>query len=52
LATGRSLHGDLRLEVVLDHLLETARDLTGARFAALGIPAVALRTSDLVASHL
>jgi signal transduction histidine kinase len=34
---GRSLLAELDLDVVLDRLLETARDLTGARFAALGI---------------
>src|SRR3954452_4778339 len=28
---------DLDLELVLDRLLETARELTGARYAALGI---------------
>jgi signal transduction histidine kinase len=34
---GRSLLSELRLEVVLDRVLETARELTGARYAALGI---------------
>lgn len=34
---GRSLLGELRLEVILDRVLEAARDLTGARYAALGI---------------
>jgi two-component system, NarL family, sensor histidine kinase DevS len=34
---GRSLLSELDLDVVLDRLLETARDLTGARYAALGI---------------
>jgi signal transduction histidine kinase len=34
---GRSLLSELDLDVVLDRLLETAADLTGARYAALGI---------------
>jgi signal transduction histidine kinase len=34
---GRSLLSELDLDVVLDRVLETARELTGARFAALGI---------------
>jgi signal transduction histidine kinase len=34
---GRSLLSELDLDVVLDRLLETARELTGARYAALGI---------------
>ncbi len=34
---GRSLVSELDLEVVLDRVLETARELTGARYAALGI---------------
>jgi signal transduction histidine kinase len=34
---GRTLLGELRLEAVLDGVLETARQLTGARYAALGI---------------
>ncbi len=34
---GRSLLSDLDLDVVLDRLLETAAELTGARYAALGI---------------
>ena len=34
---GRSLLSELDLDVVLDRVLETARDLTGARYAALGI---------------
>src|SRR3989442_1623942 len=34
---GRSLVSHLELEPVLDELLETARDLTGARYAALGV---------------
>jgi signal transduction histidine kinase len=37
LAVGRVLVSELDLESVLNHLLETARDLTGARYAALGI---------------
>ncbi len=34
---GRGLLSELRIEVVLDRLLETAWELTGARYAALGI---------------
>jgi signal transduction histidine kinase len=34
---GRNLLSELDLDVVLDRLLETATDLTGARYAALGI---------------
>jgi signal transduction protein with GAF and PtsI domain len=34
---GRALVAELDLESVLSQLLETARDLTGARYAALGI---------------
>jgi signal transduction histidine kinase len=34
---GRSLLSELDLDVVLDRVLETARELTSARFAALGI---------------
>ena len=34
---GRSLISELDLDVVLDRVLETARELTGARYAALGI---------------
>ncbi|MGZ4269688.1 MAG: sensor histidine kinase [Solirubrobacteraceae bacterium] len=34
---GRSLLSELDLDVVLDQVLETARELTGARYAALGI---------------
>jgi two-component system, NarL family, sensor histidine kinase DevS len=34
---GRSLVSHLELEPVLDELLETARELTGARYAALGV---------------
>jgi signal transduction histidine kinase len=36
-AVGRALVSELELEVVLQQLLETARDLTTARYAALGI---------------
>jgi signal transduction histidine kinase len=34
---GRSLVSELRVEQVLDRLLDVARELTGARYAALGI---------------
>lgn len=37
LEVGRSLVGTLDLDEVLDRVLETARDVTGARYAALGI---------------
>ena len=37
LEVGRSLVSELDLESLLRQVLETARDLTGARFAALGI---------------
>ena len=37
LAVGRALVSELDLETVLHQLLETARDMTGARYAALGI---------------
>ncbi len=37
LNVGGSLLGELDLEVVVDRLLESARELTGAQFAALGI---------------
>ena len=37
LAAGRSLVADLDLESVLDRVLEIAREVTGARFAALGV---------------
>ena len=37
LTAGRALVSQLDLEAVLDGLLETARELTGARYAALGI---------------
>ena len=34
---GRVLTSELDQEIVLNHLLETAREITGARYAALGI---------------
>src|SRR4051794_8738302 len=34
---GRSLMADLDVDLVLERVLETARDLTGARYAALGV---------------
>jgi signal transduction histidine kinase len=37
LDVGRSLMTELDLSVVLDRVLETAREVTGARYAALGI---------------
>jgi signal transduction histidine kinase len=37
IAVGRSLVSELDLDVVLRRLLEVARELTGARYAALGI---------------
>src|SRR5205809_4017989 len=37
LEVGRTLVEQLELEAVLDRLLETARELTGAQYAALGI---------------
>src|ERR1700723_2170542 len=37
LQLGPSLVSELDLETVLDRLLDTARDLTGARYAALGV---------------
>jgi signal transduction histidine kinase len=37
LEVGRGLVAELQLEAVLDRLLETARELTGARYAALGV---------------
>src|SRR5215218_4172938 len=37
LEAGRALVAELDLETVLDRLLETARDLTGARYAAIGV---------------
>jgi len=37
LEAGRALVSELDLEVVLERLLETARDLTGARYAAIGV---------------
>ena len=37
LEAGRSLLVELDIEVVLERLLETARELTGARYAAIGV---------------
>jgi len=37
LAVGRSLLADLELESLLERVLETAQELTGARYAALGV---------------
>ena len=37
LEAGRSLVAELDLETVLERLLETARELTGARYAAIGV---------------
>jgi signal transduction histidine kinase len=37
LEVGRELVGKLDTELVLDRLLQTARELTGARYAALGV---------------
>jgi signal transduction histidine kinase len=37
LDAGRSLVSQLDVEVVLERLLETARELTGARYAAIGV---------------
>jgi signal transduction histidine kinase len=37
LEAGRLLVAELDLEVVLERLLETARELTGARYAAIGV---------------
>jgi signal transduction histidine kinase len=37
LQAGRSLVAELDVEVVLERLLETARELTGARYAAIGV---------------
>jgi signal transduction histidine kinase len=37
LAVGRALTTELDQEVVLDRVLETAREITGARYAAIGI---------------
>ena len=37
LEVGRALVAELDLESLLQHVLETARELTGARYAALGI---------------
>ncbi len=37
LEVGRSLVTELDLEVILDRVLETAREITGARYAAVGV---------------
>src|SRR3954454_25188299 len=37
LEVGRGLMAELQIEAVLDRLLETAAELTGARYAALGV---------------
>ena len=37
LAVGRSLVSELDLDTVLMNVLGSARDLTGARYAALGV---------------
>ena len=37
IAAGRALVSELDLETVLERLLQVARDLTGARYAALGV---------------
>jgi signal transduction histidine kinase len=37
LQAGRSLVAELDVDVVLERLLETARELTGARYAAIGV---------------
>ncbi len=37
LAVGRDLTSELDLDAVLDRLLETALELTGARYAAVGV---------------
>ena len=37
LEVGRSLVTELDQEVVLDRVLETAREITGARYAAIGV---------------
>ena len=37
LEVGRALVTELDLGVVLDRVLETAREITGARYAALGV---------------
>jgi signal transduction histidine kinase len=37
LDVGRSLVSELELDAVLEHILEAARDLTGAQYAALGV---------------
>ena len=38
LDVGRSLVSELDIEVVLERVLDVARELTGARYAALGDP--------------
>jgi GAF domain-containing protein len=37
LEAGRALVAELDIEVVLERLLETARELTGAQYAAIGV---------------
>ena len=37
LDAGRTLVAELDPDTVLDHLLQTAREITGARYAALGV---------------
>ena len=37
LEVGRSLVSELELDVVLERVLEAARELTGARYAAVGV---------------
>ena len=37
LEVGRSLISELDPDIVLDRLLEVARELTGARYAAIGV---------------
>jgi signal transduction histidine kinase len=37
LEVGRGLVAELQVDAVLDHLLETAAELTGARYAAMGV---------------
>ena len=49
LAAGRVLTSELDLPTVLEQILERARELTGAQYAALGVlddePAMAWRSS-------
>lgn len=53
LAAGRALAADLDLPAVLDRLLETARELTGARYAALGVlDEQRLRLSQFITSGI